>query len=252
MWLIIVVIVIVIIATIVREYYPIFLAKLISPTKNNISIDYMSGEEFENFCAKLLISNGYKNVKTTKASGDHGIDILAIKDDELYAIQCKCYQKNVGNSAVQEAYTGRELYNANYPVVMTNRYFSPQAQAEAKRLGVLLWDRDTISSLQMNLPIEFQKVYDDEPEEPEQIEPRNKLFPAGIYIVGEDLEPGRYLLICSSRTNANVKIYNSYDDYRNDDYPTLGGFNFDNEYRLLVKNPGECVRLENCFIGRKL
>ena len=251
MWLIIVIIVIVIVVSIGKDYYPILLAKLMPPTRNDVSMDNMSGEEFERFCAKLLISNNYKNVKTTKSSGDHGIDILATKDDLVYAIQCKCYQKNVGNSAVQEAYTGRELYNANYSVVMTNRYFSPQAQAEAKRLGVLLWDRDTISSLQMKSPIDFEKKYD-EPREPEQIESRNKLFPAGIYIVGEDLEPGRYMLICSSRAGASVKIYNSYDEYRSDDYPTLGGFNFDNEYQLLVKNPGECVRLENCFIERKL
>ncbi|MCC8126698.1 MAG: restriction endonuclease [Clostridiales bacterium] len=104
----------------------------------------MDGEEFEQFCARLLEYNQFLNVHLTKRSGDHGIDILAEKDEITYAIQCKCYRGSVGNQAVQEANTGKMLYHKDIAVVMTSNYFTDQAKAEARALGVKLWDRDKI------------------------------------------------------------------------------------------------------------
>lgn len=107
-----------------------------------VNFDTMEGHQFEYFCADILRKNGFTNVEVTQGSGDHGIDILAEKDDITYAIQCKCYSSNIGNSAVQQAHTGKSLYHKDIAVVMTNRYFTQQAIEEAKTLGVKLWDRD--------------------------------------------------------------------------------------------------------------
>ena len=109
--------------------------------------DSMDGHEFEYFCADLLKNNGFINVVVTQGSGDHGIDILAEKDDISYAIQCKCYSSNIGNAAVQQAHTGKALYHKDVAVVMTNQYFTQQAQDEASQLGVKLWNRDKINEL---------------------------------------------------------------------------------------------------------
>lgn len=98
----------------------------------NKDFDLMDGYEFEYFCAELLKKNGFINVKVTQGSGDHGIDILANKNGVKYAIQCKCWQKNVGNKAVQEAYSGKDIYKTDIAVVMTNRYYTEQAKADAK------------------------------------------------------------------------------------------------------------------------
>ena len=70
------------------------------------SCDGMTGEQFEHFCASLLRANGFRNVKVTQTSGDYGIDVLAQKGMDSYAIQCKCYSSPVGNHAVQEAFSG--------------------------------------------------------------------------------------------------------------------------------------------------
>ena len=110
--------------------------------------DNMSGEDFEYFCADILRGNGFKDVEVTKASGDHGIDVLAKKDGVKYAIQCKRYSKPVGNKAVQEAYSGKAIYNADVAVVMSNMDFTPQAVEDAKKLKVELWDKNKIYSLQ--------------------------------------------------------------------------------------------------------
>lgn len=109
--------------------------------------DSMSGLEFERFCADLLEKNGYYNVDVTQGRGDHGIDILAEKDDITYAIQCKCYSSNIGNAAVQQAHTGKSLYHKDIAVVLTNQYFTAQAQEEANALGVKLWDRGKLQDL---------------------------------------------------------------------------------------------------------
>lgn len=117
---------------------------LYSATK---SFDIMSGLEFEHFCAEVLTANGFSNVEVTQGSGDHGIDILAEKDDITYAIQCKCYSSNIGNAAVQQAHTGKSLYHKDIAVVLTNQYFTQQAQEEANALGVKLWDRNKLEEM---------------------------------------------------------------------------------------------------------
>ena len=111
------------------------------------NFDSMDGLSFENYCAKLLLKNGFYNIEVTQTSADHGIDILAEKDDISYAIQCKCYSSNIGNAAVQQAHTGKSIYHKDIAVVLTNQYFTEQAKEEASMLGVKLWDRDKLNSL---------------------------------------------------------------------------------------------------------
>jgi len=114
-------------------------------TSDSIDIDNMEGHDFEYFCADILRKNGFINVEVTQGSGDHGIDVLAEKDDITYAIQCKCYSSNIGNAAVQQAHTGKTLYHRDVAVVMTNQYFTQQAKEEAQTLRVKLWDRDKLN-----------------------------------------------------------------------------------------------------------
>lgn len=109
--------------------------------------DCLDGFEFECWCANLLRCNGFVNVEVTNQSGDHGVDIVAEKDDIHYAIQCKCYASDVGNTPVQEVYAGKNMYHCQIGVVMTNRYFTKGARELAESTGVLLWNRDKILSM---------------------------------------------------------------------------------------------------------
>lgn len=109
-------------------------------------IDFMEGHDFEYWCAALLRKIGFCNVEVTQGSGDQGVDVLAEKDGIRYAIQCKCYSKDLGNSPVQEVSAGRMMpqYRCQVGAVMTNRYFTKGAQDLATATGTLLWDRDWI------------------------------------------------------------------------------------------------------------
>ena len=83
---------------------------------NENKIDQLSGFEFELLVQKLLIKSGYHDVKITQASGDYGIDILAKKKHVFYGFQCKRYQKNIGVSAIQQAYGGISYYHLD-PII---------------------------------------------------------------------------------------------------------------------------------------
>lgn len=111
-----------------------------------IDIDKMEGHDFEYWCADLLKMNGYANVRVTPGSGDQGVDVLAEKDGIKYAIQCKCYNKDLGNTPVQEVESGRVYYGCHVGAVMTNRYFTQGAKELATKTGTLLWDRDYLET----------------------------------------------------------------------------------------------------------
>ena len=111
------------------------------------SIDNMDGHGFEYWCADLLKKMGFINVEVTPSSGDQGVDILSEKDGVKYAIQCKCYSTDLGNTPIQEVESGRVFYGCHVGVVMTNRYFTKGAKELAQKTGTLLWDRKFISNM---------------------------------------------------------------------------------------------------------
>ena len=110
-------------------------------------VDFLDGIEFEDWCAGLLIENGYTNVMGTPASGDQGVDILAEKEGVKFAFQCKCYSSDLGNTPVQEVYAGKTMYDCHVGIVMTNRHFTSGAVSLADKIGVLLWDREKLESM---------------------------------------------------------------------------------------------------------
>jgi hypothetical protein len=111
------------------------------------SIDDMDGKQFENYCISLLQQNGFSKIETTQAYGNHGIDILAEKDDITYAILCKCSSANIGNSIIQQVYTGKSIYHKDIAVVITNQFFTQQAIDDSTILGVKLWDRNKLETM---------------------------------------------------------------------------------------------------------
>lgn len=113
-------------------------------------IDVMDGHAFEFWCANLLRSNGFYNVSVTPGSNDQGVDIVAQKEEIHYAIQCKCFSSDLGNKPVQEVFAGKEMYNCQVAVVMTNRHFTSGAKALAEKTRVLLWDREKIIEMLKN------------------------------------------------------------------------------------------------------
>jgi len=110
-----------------------------------LTIDLMDGHSFEYWCANLLRKIGFTNVEVTPGSGDQGVDILAQKEGIKYAIQCKCYTSDLGNTPIQEVHAGKAMYHCQVGAVMTNRHFTFGGRQLAEATGTLLWDRDWIA-----------------------------------------------------------------------------------------------------------
>lgn len=127
--------------------------KIMKSDGNLDTVDAMSihGQDFELFTVQLLLHNGFTDAYATKASCDYGIDVVAKKNGESYAIQCKCYSKPVGNKAVQEAYSGKSVYKCDHAVVFTNNYYTKAAKITARENNVILWDRTTLIDLMCNV-----------------------------------------------------------------------------------------------------
>ena len=109
--------------------------------------DSMNGLDFERWCAEVLRKNGFINVRVTPGSNDQGVDVLTEKEGIKYAIQCKCYSSDLGNTPVQEVNAGKKFYDCHVGVVMTNSHFTKGAVALAKKTGVLLWDREVVARM---------------------------------------------------------------------------------------------------------
>lgn len=192
-------------------------------------VDRMDGHMFEHFVADVLRKNGFRSVSVTKASGDYGVDIVALKEKQKYAFQCKCYQSTLGLKPIQEVYAGAKKYGANYSVVVTNSHFSKNAKNLAHELGVSLWDRETLGEMmwknkqQGKKEIQVAKDENDtehpdieeikaiaveEKEKPQIIVSKMEelgmatRIGAGKYIFGEDLPMGKYDLKTISGSGA--------------------------------------------------
>lgn len=101
----------------------------------------MSGYAFEEYCAKLLRSKGYREVDVTPKSGDFGADIIAISTDgEKTCFQCKNYQTPVGVKAVQEIIAAKAYYHCDVAAVITNSSYNEAAKELARETGVVLMD----------------------------------------------------------------------------------------------------------------
>lgn len=107
-------------------------------------IDQLNGQQFENYIINLLSKIGYTNIKGTAFTGDYGVDIVVEKNGLKCAIQCKRYNNKVPTKAIQEIKSGKTYYKCDKAIVITNNYYTRNAQNLANSVGVQLIDRDDI------------------------------------------------------------------------------------------------------------
>ena len=97
----------------------------------------MRGGEFERFLAEVLETVGYE-VERTGKSGDQGVDLVVAKNGRRVAVQAKGYTERVGNTAIQEAYTGMAHYRCDACAVITNSEFTVSAVSLAESTRCIL------------------------------------------------------------------------------------------------------------------
>lgn len=130
------------------------------------------GYMFEDLTANLYRAMGYNTKTTTElrnernlpinilqrgGPGEQGVDVVVEYTDKdktkkIMIIQCKHYSSNIGNSAVQEIFTAKNLYEDHFkkPVscaVLTNQFFTSSAKELAKINEVQLIDRHDLADM---------------------------------------------------------------------------------------------------------
>ncbi|MGL4873256.1 MAG: restriction endonuclease [Clostridium sp.] len=119
--------------------------KIIEYWKQKLS-NVRDGLEFELFLKDLFEKINY-TVKTTKASGDQGADLILIRNGETIVVQAKFYSSPVGNKAVQEVVASMKFYNASRGIVVTNNIYTKGAIELAKANNIELWDGSALEEL---------------------------------------------------------------------------------------------------------
>ncbi len=107
------------------------------------AIDIMEGYEFENYLKTMFFYAGF-DVEVTSKSRDYGADLVLRRNNAIVVVQAKRYKKAVGIKAVQEILASATHYMATEAWVITNSYFTDQAEQIAKENRVRLIDRDEL------------------------------------------------------------------------------------------------------------
>ena len=134
-----------------KEMKSCIIEKIINYMKENVNLNETlfsvnNPYEFEQKCAQILNENGW-DARATSKSLDQGVDVIAEKDGIMVVIQCKLYNKPVGNKAVQEIIAGRDFYKADFAVVASNSTYTISARQLAQNCNVLLMNVDELKTL---------------------------------------------------------------------------------------------------------
>lgn len=135
------------------------LVRIIEPVKqfiaeNSAIVEITSNTsptDFEHACKDLLIENDWQARQVGQA-GDQGADVIATKKIGGFQIsivlQCKLYSSPVGNAAVQEAFSAKKHYGADYAAVVSNQPYTKGAKELANTTGVKLLHHDDLAFLE--------------------------------------------------------------------------------------------------------
>ncbi|MEY2563601.1 MAG: hypothetical protein QOH88_1794 [Verrucomicrobiota bacterium] len=97
-------------------------------------------QAFERDVARLFLQHNFADVRLVGGTGDHGADILCVRDGELWVIQCKFTTNSPpAIAAVQEVITAGAFYGADKLRIATSRPASEPLRELVKRqrsLGV--------------------------------------------------------------------------------------------------------------------
>ena len=117
----------------------------------------MTWQAFERNICRLLIYEGYDNVRLVGQTGDHGADVTATKFGKRWLFQAKHWKKPVGMSVVEETLSAAAEYHASIPVIISSMGFEAAVKEKQRSLlsrsiPLQLWDSDYLIQRANSLP----------------------------------------------------------------------------------------------------
>ncbi|MXV43628.1 hypothetical protein GS501_00855 [Saccharibacter sp. 17.LH.SD] len=118
----------------------------------------MTPLDYERFCTHLLQQAGWKAHLTPNGS-DQGADIIATRRSVRLVVQCKLYNRPVGNRAVQEIFTACQHQRGNLAAVVSNAGYTRHARQLAESTGVYLLHHRQLEELDETTPSAKQTAF---------------------------------------------------------------------------------------------
>ena len=108
----------------------------------------MTWQAFERNICRLLMYEGYENVRLVGQTGDHGADVTASKFGKRWLFQAKHWKKPVGLQVVDETLSAALEYKASIPVIVSSMGFEScvrekQRLLMSRGINLQLWDSNT-------------------------------------------------------------------------------------------------------------
>lgn len=112
-----------------------------------IGVKDCSWQAFERMLARLLIYDGFENVRQVGGSGDHGADVIANKRQKRWLIQAKQWKKPVGVDVLNETIRSIHDYKAHIPVIAASHGFDTELRKQqlvlqSQNIPLQLWDEN--------------------------------------------------------------------------------------------------------------
>jgi superfamily II DNA or RNA helicase len=102
-------------------------------------------QAFERDVARLLVCNGFDDVRLIGGTGDHGGDVLGVKNGELWVIQCKFTSSAYPSaSAIDEVGEAARFYKADRIYAASSRPVGPATREAIRRWRALGITIDTL------------------------------------------------------------------------------------------------------------
>ena len=110
-------------------------------------MDNMTFDEFEFYVKEMFNAKGYSSSLTEKVPSEFGADVIAIKGDEIIAIQCKHSRvgAKIDKKAMSQLHSEAEpYYKPTKMIAITNSYFNDNAINLAAVHNIEIIDRSNI------------------------------------------------------------------------------------------------------------
>lgn len=91
-------------------------------------------QNFERAVCRLLICEGYENVRLVGGTGDKGADVVATKNGKRFIYQIKHWAKPIGSAVVDETLSALRFYNAQIPIIVSLSGFDTPARERQRDL----------------------------------------------------------------------------------------------------------------------
>lgn len=129
--------------------------------ESQYQIQTYTWQAFERNLCRLLVYEGFENVRLVGQTNDHGADVTATKitpsEPKRWLFQAKHWKKPIGESVVQETIDAAYEYKASIPVIVSSSGFESSVMTHQKVLHasgipLQLWDANTLITRTKRLP----------------------------------------------------------------------------------------------------